>query len=128
MLPASLITVDDAYLDDLAEAREFEQHRQMYRDLHESNNVILHQHYIAHGKAGEDKNTLRRQLPAAPAKAFGAFQAFEASLEGKTVWVSGYTRKNGRQITGYFRRPARRYEWIGVVGGIGTQSHPLLVG
>lgn len=36
------------------------------------------------------------------------FAAFDAAVNGKTLYVSGYARKDGRKVAGYWRHPASR--------------------
>ncbi len=110
-------------------------------DLIEANNAILHNHYSQHGKQCDPGKRLN-PLPRPAVKVKGEkrhafpdpFAAFDASVNGKTVYVSGYTRKDGRKVAGYYRRPRAvwvgevRPMWIGTVNDAGTEPSPLLVG
>jgi hypothetical protein len=83
--------------------------RQMH-DFREHHKAIRAAWYQQHGNpnAMPTANTLRQQRPAAPAKAFGPFAAFDAAVEGRTVFVHGYTRANGTVVQSYYRQPATR--------------------
>jgi hypothetical protein len=108
-------------------------------NLIESNNATLHAHYSQHGKQcdpGKRLNLIPRpavkqvKRPAFP----DPFAAFDAAVNGKTVYVSGYIRKDGRKVAGYYRRPRATWigtvqpMYIGLVTDAGTEHTPLLVG
>ena len=83
------------------------------REMHafsEKQRAERHAWYQQHGNpnALPTANTLRQQRPAAPAKAFGPFAAFDAACEGRTMFVHGYTRRSGVVVSSYYRRPAVR--------------------
>ncbi len=107
--------------------------------LIESNNAALHGFYSQHGRPNDPGRKLN-PLPRHDAKAVkqpafpDPFAAFDAACSGKTMFVSGYTRKDGRYVAGYYRRPRAKYVgdikplWIGTVTDAGTEHAPLLVG
>lgn len=108
-------------------------------NLIEAGKAIRHRLYRKHGRLNDPGRHLnpshRQPASAAPRGAFpDPFAAFDAAVNGKTVYVKGYTRADGRKVTGYYRRPAAKWIgevrplYIGTVTDAGSAHAPLLVG
>jgi hypothetical protein len=94
-------------------------------------NAAIYAHRSRHGNAMPRPGKLNRvdYTPAKPHKpsAHDPAVIFSARCDGRTQFVRGYVRADGRKVADYWRKPAVKREWVGTITLAGTREYPLLI-